>query len=206
MTTALLFILQAAVLLGSPGPGIAALVTVGRRKGFVGSLPFFAGLQLGLAVAVVFSAAGLFTVIGQSRLLTTLLSLAGCGYLLFLAWSMATAPVGEGIADEGARELQPLGGFLLGVTNPKAYLAFVALMASTAILPAKTADLTLKSALIMGVIVIVDLTWLWAGGALKRLGLTPPKERTLNIAMGAAVALAAVHSLASLNWRIDLPA
>jgi len=198
MDVALLFVLQAIILLGSPGPGISALVTVGRRKGFLGGLPFFAGLQVGLAVAVVVSAAGLFAIIGQSPLLTIAMSLAGCAYLLFLAWSMATAPVGDDIADDRARELQPLGGFLLGVTNPKAYLAFVALMASAAILPAETADLTLKSALIMGVIVFVDLVWLWAGGALNTLGLSPSKERALNIAMGAAVALAAAHSLWSL--------
>lgn len=36
-----LFALAAIMLLGSPGPGIAALVSVGKDRGFVGGLRFY---------------------------------------------------------------------------------------------------------------------------------------------------------------------
>ena len=40
-----LFSVAALVLLGSPGPGIAALISVGRTKGLVGGLRFYGGCR-----------------------------------------------------------------------------------------------------------------------------------------------------------------
>ena len=45
------FLLSAVALLGSPGPGIAALVAVGRADGLQGGLRFYGGMQIGLAAA-----------------------------------------------------------------------------------------------------------------------------------------------------------
>jgi hypothetical protein len=58
-----LFILAATGLLGSPGPAIAALLAIGKTDGFVGSLKFFTGLQLGLGLAAAVSAGGLVAVL-----------------------------------------------------------------------------------------------------------------------------------------------
>ena len=55
----LFFVLAAAALLGSPGPGIAALVAVGRSRGVIGGLRYFGAMQLGLAIAAGLTAAGL---------------------------------------------------------------------------------------------------------------------------------------------------
>ena len=52
----LAYLIAATALLGSPGPGIAALIAVGRQKGLRGGLGFFLALQLGLALAAGISA------------------------------------------------------------------------------------------------------------------------------------------------------
>jgi threonine/homoserine/homoserine lactone efflux protein len=54
-----LFVVAAVVLLGSPGPAVAALVAIGRGEGFSRGLRFYAGLQIGLALAAAASATGL---------------------------------------------------------------------------------------------------------------------------------------------------
>jgi len=59
-----LFSLAAIVLL-APGPGIAALLAVGKEKGFSGDLSFYGRLQLGLAIAAALSAAVCFPRYGR---------------------------------------------------------------------------------------------------------------------------------------------
>lgn len=185
-----LFLVAAVVLLGSPGPAIAALLAVGRSSGFAGGLPFFSGLQLGLAAAAGVSAAGLFSLLQGAPALASGLAVAATLYLLYLAWRMATAPVGAAARDRPAQGLTFWGGVLLGLTNPKAYLAFAALMGARPV-AARWADLGVKWALCVAVMVVVDLAWLAVGGMLGRVRQGPRAERVTNLAMGSAVALAA---------------
>ena len=56
------FLASATALLGSPGPGIAALLAVGRVEGW-GGLRFYTGLQLGLAIAFGATAVGLLSLL-----------------------------------------------------------------------------------------------------------------------------------------------
>jgi threonine/homoserine/homoserine lactone efflux protein len=199
-----LFAAEAAALLGSPGPGIAALVSVGRRSGVRRSLRFFTAMQIGLALAVVVSAAGLMAAVLSSPVLMAVVAVVGTAYLLFLAVQIAAAPVGAA-RDAGGKEPGAFGGFLLGVANPKAYLAFIALMASNAILPSRAGDLTLKAALCVVVMIVVDLAWLWFGARTHALGLGARAERTLNLAMGATIIVAALLSLGSLGESVLAP-
>lgn len=196
----MLFVAEATALLGSPGPGIAALVSIGRRSGFRRGLPYFWALQLGLAVALAVSAGGLLAAVLSAPVAIAVLAAAGTAYLVFLAVQIAVAPVGA-LADETGAAPRAVGGFLLGVANPKAYLAFMSLMASTAIVTSsRSADLAVKAALVAGVVIAVDLVWLWIGSTTRRLALGPRGERALNLAMGATIIGAAILSLASL-WE-----
>lgn len=199
-----LFVAEAAALLGSPGPGIAALVSVGRRSGVRRSLRYFTAMQIGLALAVVLSAAGLMAVALSSPIPVAILAVAGTGYLLFLAVQIALAPVGAGL-DAGDASPGLLGGFLLGVANPKAWLAFIALMASSALVSSRAGDLALKAALCVVVMIVVDLVWLWFGATTRRLGLGRRSERALNLAMGATIIVAAILSLGSLRDGVLAP-
>jgi threonine/homoserine/homoserine lactone efflux protein len=190
---AALFTVAATALLGSPGPGIAALISVGRAKGLVGGLRFYGGLQLGLAAAAAISAAGLFSVIAAVPFASRALAIVATVYLLWLAWKIASAPVDaqddkpSGFADTAT------GGIVLGVTNPKAYIAFASLMASYPIVgDHETTDLWIKWLICVAVMVLVDLAWLWLGVVVGKARLTPRAERVMNLAMGGLILVTAL--------------
>jgi hypothetical protein len=87
-------------------------------------------------------------------------------------------------------------GLLLGLSNPKAYLAFVTLFASQTIAAGSTrADATLKWGLIILVIFAVDVAWLYAGARLGRVPVSPRAERSINVVLGVGILAVSVHSL-----------
>lgn len=192
------FTLAAVALLGSPGPGIAALLAVGRSKGVKGGLGFYFAMQAGLAIAAGLSAVGLASILIAIPSLATALALLATAYLLWLAWSIATAPIGpssEGRA-KGA-SLTDASAFLIGIANPKAYLAFTSLIASFTVTEGgEAADAAVKWALCVAVMLVVDLAWLATGAMVGRLPLRPRAERVMNIAMGAAIVVAAMLAFA----------
>jgi len=186
------FVAAATALLGSPGPGIAALLAVGRAEGWGHGLRYYSGLQLGLALACGVTAAGLASVLAVFPFALRTLTIVSAAYLIYLAYRIAAAAVGTAL--EGARvQSSALSGFLLGVANPKAYMAFVSLLASRALVQGShQRDVLLKWVLCMMVIIAVDLAWLFAGVQLRRLRLSSRAERILNLSLGATVLLAAV--------------
>ena len=192
-TAALGIFLTAAVgLLGSPGPAIAALVAVGRARGLVGGLPYFLGLQAGLATAAGITAAGLFSLLAAFPSALRVMTIAATVYLIYLACKIASSPVGETAQASNGAHASPVAGFLLGVTNPKAYLAFASLLASyTLIKGSAREDTFTKWFLLVAVMIVVDIVWLYAGVFLRGLILSPNSERVLNATLGLTVLIAA---------------
>lgn len=192
------FVLASAALLGSPGPGIAALIVAGRTLGSMGALPFFLTMQAGLALAAALSATGLAAVISAIPSVRFALTLASAAYLLWLAWSVATSPLSKSAcSDERGRGLTLAGGFTLGAANPKAYLAFTSLFGSFAIVaPAHGwRDSLLKAVLCITVAAVVDFAWVLFGVALGRIRLSATAERAMNMSLGGAILLAFGMSL-----------
>jgi len=192
-TAALGIFLTAAVgLLGSPGPAIAALIAVGRARGLVGGLPYFFGLQLGLATAAGITAAGLFTLLAAFPSALRVMMIAATIYLIYLAYKIASSPVGETAQVSNGAHSSPAAGFFLGVTNPKAYLAFASLLASyTLIKGSAQQDSFTKWFLLVMVMIVVDIVWLYVGVFLRGLILSPNSERVLNVTLGLTVLIAA---------------
>jgi threonine/homoserine/homoserine lactone efflux protein len=189
-----MFVAAATALLGSPGPGIAALLAVGKSQGWSRGLRYYAGLQIGLAVAVASSGAGLFSLLAVYPAVARTLAIGATIYLVYLSYVIATAPVGKDQPDRPA-SFSPVAGLLLGVTNPKAYLAMASLLASPLQLTAReSVNILMKMALCIAVIIVVDITWLWVGVTVGRTKLTPLAERTMNVAMGATILIATAFS------------
>lgn len=185
------FVLSATALLGSPGPAIAALLAIGRTKGFSQGLRYYAGLQVGLALAAGIAAFGIASVLQAVPAAMTALMIAATAYLVYLAYRIFTAPVGVPAQDK-AVATSPMAGAMLGIANPKAYVAFASLFASRAIAaPGSHADIALKWALCVVVMLVVDFAWLLAGAALHRTAFPPHAELALNRALGVAILVAA---------------
>lgn len=189
------FTLAAIGLLCSPGPAIAALLAVGKTQGLGSGLRFYGGLQVGLATAAAISAAGFVSLIVAIPATRIVMIVVATAYLLYLAYKIATAP--EGTDPSEAERTAPKGGFALagavvGITNPKAYVAFASLMAPVTLV-ASTAlgDGILKWVLVVLVMIVVDFFWLLAGVALGRASLPSKIERGLNYVLAAMIVAAA---------------
>lgn len=189
------FVLAATALLGSPGPGIVALVAVGRARGFLGGLRFYAGLQVGLAIAAGIAAAGVASVLQTIPAATVTMTIVATAYLVYLAYRIATSPVGSPGGEE-APSTSAVAGLLLGVINPKTLVAFASLFASQAIIKSSPQDdIMVKWVLCVIVMIVVDFAWLLAGAALHRWTLQPRTERALNLFLALAIIAAAVLAL-----------
>ena len=190
------FLMAALALLGSPGPAIVALLAIGRAEGWSGGLKFFSGLQVGLALAAGISIAGLFTVISLFPGATVVMTGIAVIYLIYLAYKIASSPVGQKSGNTSISS-SPVAGFLLGITNPKAYLAFASLFTSFQIVPNNhQLDSLTKWLVVIAVIIFVDLIWLWIGVRLGQLNLSNTAERALNYFLAATVVAAAALALA----------
>jgi len=190
-----LFVVAATALLGSPGPGIAALLAVGRSQGWQGGLRYYAGLQVGLALVVIICGAGLVSLLAVYPAVIRVMVVAAVVYLVYLSYAIATSPVGKDQPDRSGT-YSSFAGLLLGITNPKAYLAISALLASPLQLAAaESSNIALKIALCIAVILIVDIVWLWIGVAVGRTKMTDRGERTMNVAMAATILIATACSV-----------
>lgn len=189
-----LFVASATALLGSPGPGIAALLALGRVKGW-GSLRFYAGLQLGLAIAFGATAVGLLTLLEAVPFAMRAMMLASAGYLIFLAYQIATAPVGS-VSRSAPSQSSLVSGLVLGIANPKAYIAFASLLASqTLVEHDRQVDALVKWTICVVVAIVVDIVWLYVGVRLQRAALQPRTERVLNFTLAATIVLATIPTL-----------
>ncbi len=114
----------------TPGPGVAALVARVLGHGLRGVAPFIAGYAVGDLMWLVAAGAGLSVLAAAFAKLFVALKYAGAGYLLYVAWKMATAPgaVGEAAsaASRGWRAF--FGSLSLTLGNPKVMVFFLSIM------------------------------------------------------------------------------
>jgi len=192
-----LFVLAAIGLLGSPGPAIAALISVGKARGWKPSLRFYFGLQIGLATAAGFSVLGIYALVQSNSLVVWLMSALATIYLLYLAYKVAMAPVGQSKTSLNVASSVSAGLFL-GVSNPKGYIAFMSLFGSFT-LAANTPilDNSLKWVCCVLVMILVDFAWLVAGIQLRHIELGSGKERLLNLTLGGLIVATSVTALLS---------
>lgn len=183
-------------IMGSPGPASISLAVVGSAFGVRRSLPYLIGIVAGTTLVLVGVATGITTTLLAVPALRAVLVVGSAGYLLWLAYRVATAPP---LAALPASEAPPslAGGVLLGVANPKAWLALAAVFASARLSDAATTDAVAKFAVLSAMVVLVMAGWLVAGASLAPVLRDPGRPRILNTALAAA--LVAATALAVLG-------
>lgn len=174
----------------SPGPGVLSTAGVGAAYGYRNGLAYVAGLFAGSNLVAMLVISGVAaTALALPWLRTTLL-IASLGYLLWLAWRIASAGAQIGFIE--ART--PLGfwnGLALQPINPKAYVVNTTLFTGFSFMPDALWLETAIKLLIMNLIWIpLHLGWLGAGISLRRLDLGPQAQRRVNIAMALSMLVA----------------
>lgn len=191
----LTFAVAAIALLASPGPATLALAASGAAYGLKRSVEFFAGITLGLMIAMTLVATGLYVVLHSIPIVATVLTVLSIVYIFWLAYRIGTAPP---IKDEQAVVTPGWGaGFVLGAANIKAYAAFAALLGSFTLGTAPAWEQATKALICLLVCVVFDFLWLFAGSKLRRLFIHPTWSRVLNVSF-------AILMIATVAWSFTL--
>ena len=174
----------------SPGPGVLSTAGVGAAYGYRTGLAYVAGLFAGSNLVAMLVISGVAATALALPWLRTVLLLASLGYLLWLAWRIASAGAKIGFSE--ARK--PLGfwnGLALQPINPKAYVVNTTLFTGFSFMPDALGLETAVKLLIMNLIWIpLHLGWLGAGISIRGLDLSPPAQRRVNIAMALSMLVA----------------
>lgn len=188
--------LSALAIMGSPGPATISLTAAGSAYGVRRSLGYLAGIAIGTWVVLLAVATGITAALLAIPALRSVLVAIAVVYLLWLAYHIATAaPLGDPEAATRAPSLR--GGALLGVANPKAWVAIGAVFAGGHLAHAATVDALAKVAVLTPIIVLVNGTWLLIGASLAPLLRNARTARIVNVAL--ATALLAATALAVIQ-------
>lgn len=174
-------LLAALPLMASPGPATVGSAASGASFGLRRSLPFLAGIVLGTTLVLILVSCGVTGLILAIPGAAPVVLAVGCAYILYLAYKIATAPP-ISAATETAKAPTLTGGLVIGVSNPKSYAVFGALLSSVVLVPAEpTLDAILKVGVLSGMIVAVNSSWLVFGVTFSRVLSTPKIGRAVNI-------------------------
>lgn len=179
-------VLAAAAIMGSPGPATISLVAVVAAYGVRRSLPYVCGLVAGSGLVLVAVASGVTATLLAVPALRSLLIAGSAAYVLWLAYHIATAPPLS--AQRAAADAPSLaGGTVLGVANPKGWVAMAAVFASARLADTAATDAAAKTAVLAVMIVLIMTVWLIAGASLAPMLRDPQRARIVNAALAAAL-------------------
>ncbi len=189
-------VLMSVAIMGSPGPATVSLVAAGSAFGLRRSLPYLAGIIAGTTIVLLAVATGITAALLAVPAIGAVLIWVSAAYILWLAYRIATAPPLSAPA-AAPRAFSFAGGTLLGVANPKGWVAIAAVFASARLADAAAADATAKIVVLTGMIVVICASWLAAGRSVAPLLRDPRRARlvnaTLAVAVVAATGLAVLH-------------
>jgi threonine/homoserine/homoserine lactone efflux protein len=181
-------------IMGSPGPATIGLAAVGSAYGVRRSLAYLLGTVVGTTLVLVAVATGITATLLAVPALRAVLLVVSAGYILWLAYRVATAPP-LAARTAGAAAPSFAGGTLLGVANPKAWVAIAAVFAGARLADAPTADAAAKVAVLSVMIVLIMAAWLAAGASFASTLRDPGRARAVNTALAAALVVTTALAL-----------
>lgn len=181
----------------TPGPGVLTLAGVGSGFGFRAGLIYGVGLFIGTNLVALMVVTGLAAILFAEPAIRTVALWLSAAYLIYLAARIAFAGTRVGFVS-AERAPGILGGVVLQVINPKAYVVNTTLFTGFSIWgDALQAEVAAKFVVINVIWIAIHLLWLAAGVSIHRLDLAPRTQRFIN--MGMALAMLGVVALAALQ-------
>ncbi|MHC6218974.1 LysE family translocator [Arthrobacter sp. MMS24-S77] len=207
-TNLLAFALASLVLIAVPGPSVLFVIGRSLALGRKGGLLSVLGNALGMVPQITAVALGLGAVLAQSILLFTVIKFAGAAYLVYLGVqairhrggrSTAAGPTPSRSNWRLVRE-----GFIVGASNPKSIVFFVAVLPqfveySSGSIPVQLAEL---GAVFLVIALVSDSMWALAAGTARHwFARSPRRISTLGatggvmmIGLGGTLALTGTKS------------
>ncbi len=175
----------------SPGPNVILITASGARFGLHRTLPHIAGIVLGVGITSALTGLGIGALLLAQPGLTLALKFAAAGWILWMAWRLATA-ARRPRATQTDRPFTFLQAVLFQWVNPKVWaVALAAASGYAAGLPPAQEAARLAIAF-SGINLFVCLFWTYAGTLLAFLLTTPRAWAIFNAIMAAMLAAAAV--------------
>jgi threonine/homoserine/homoserine lactone efflux protein len=206
MHQAIAFGLVALVVIAIPGPSVVFTVARALTYGRSVALLNVVGNSLGLFAALVLVVLGLGEVVATSDLVYEVVKIGGALYLVYLGVQALRHRRGITVSKEAREEGPPLRpltamrqGFLVGFTNPKGYVMFVALLPQ--FLDRSRGHVSLQMLLLGSIAFMIglcsDSVWALMASQLRRwFNASPKRGRALGtvggmsmIGLGVAVAV-----------------
>jgi threonine/homoserine/homoserine lactone efflux protein len=185
---ALAFLIFALVAAITPGPSNVMLTGTGAVTGILRGLPCLLGVAVGMGLLIFMVGSGVGHLVLDRPLILKALNYAGAAFLLWLAWKITSAPVGE--EAEAHKPVGFLGAATFQWINPKSWL--VSASAAGTYLKADDGDVLVPAALIALLFVAAALpsgfVWLAFGAWMQRHLRNPRTARWFNVAMGLCLA------------------
>lgn len=203
------FGIAALALVVVPGPSVLFVISQGVAHGRRVALATVLGNAGGLVVHVTMVALGLGAVVSRSAAIFTVMKLAGAGYLVLLGVRALRSDVSVLDATLGATRRPGLrrsarDGFVVGVSNPKTTVFFLAVLPQFVERSRGhvSVQLALLGALFGAIALVSDSVYaVIAGGARDWLERRPERARHLGRASG--VVLLALAARLALVGRTD---
>ena len=192
LSNLLTFALAAAVLIAVPGPSVLFVIGRSLALGRKGGLLSVLGNALGMIPQIVAVALGVGVALAQSVLLFTIVKFAGAAYLVFLGIQAIRHRGRSTTAADPSRSASTFRvlreGFIVGATNPKSLVFFVAVLPqfveyTSGAIPLQLAIL---GAVFLLIALVSDSIWaLVAGTARQWFARSPRRISTLSTSGGA---------------------
>jgi threonine/homoserine/homoserine lactone efflux protein len=176
-------------IMGSPGPATISVAAAGSAYGLRHSLAYLIGIIIGTTVVLVAVASGITATLLALPTLRAVLIVVSTLYLVWLAYRIATAPA-LGARSAAAAPPSLGGGTLLGLANPKAWVAIAAVFGNARLADDAAADAAAKVAVLSVMIVLIMGAWLIAGASFAPILRDPRRARIINGGLAAALVCA----------------
>ena len=178
-------------LMGSPGPATISLFAAGSVYGVRHSLKYLLGIIVGTAVVLVAVATGITVALVALPATGSVLLGISAAYILWLAYHIAKAPP-LSLHTAAADPPSFAGGALLGVANPKGWVAIAAVFTSAHLADDAATDAAAKIVVLIVMLVMVLSTWLVAGSSLAPMLRERRRARVVNAALAVLLVAATV--------------
>jgi threonine/homoserine/homoserine lactone efflux protein len=185
----------------TPGPNNMMLLASGVNFGFRRTVPHMLGITIGFGVMIVLAGLGAGQVLGRWPWLYNVLKAASIGYLLWLAWKIATA--GSVTGTEGSTDARPMTFIEAAAfqwVNPKGWTSSLSAISAYTVPDHYLATMLLVAAVFVAWSPVAVIVWTAFGMQLKTVLSDPGRVRAFNIAM-ALVLVASLWPAVAELWK-----
>ncbi|WP_431246229.1 LysE family translocator [Leifsonia xyli] len=188
----LAFALASLALIVIPGPSVLFVIGRSLALGRLGGLLSVLGNAIGMLPLVIAVALGIGAIVAESLVLFTVIKFVGAGYLVYLGVQAIrhrrhTAVTHEATPPRRSRWRILSEGFVVGLTNPKSLVFFVAVLPQFVDYHAGAIPLQLfeLGAVFLALALVFDSIWALAAGTARQwFGRSPKRVERLGATGG----------------------